>query len=155
MYMSVLGPKIAIPRMVRSTKLGKSIFEGERKTNYSNPDGALGLKPGESVRVKTAKEIYATLDTNGRLGGLGIAPEMFQYCGRESRVFKVVEKICLEHTGEVRTIKTPTVILEGFICDGSAHGGCDRSQFFFWREDWLERLPQAESEPMTPSPINS
>jgi len=99
------------------------------------------LKPGDWVRVKSATEIFATLDSNGRHKGLGIVPEMTKFCGKQLRVFKNVSQICIETTGEIRKIKTPTVLLEGGICDGSFHGGCDRSLFIFWREAWLEKVP--------------
>jgi hypothetical protein len=99
------------------------------------------LKPGDWVRVKSANEIFATLDANGRHRGLGIVPEMTRFCGKQFRVFKNVNQICIETTGEIRKIRTPTVLLEGGICDGSFHGGCDRSLFIFWREAWLEKVP--------------
>ena len=51
-----------------------------------------------------------------------------------------LEKIIIETTGEMRPISTPTVLLEGVFCDGSAHGGCDRTCFCFWREGWLKRV---------------
>jgi hypothetical protein len=149
---------------IKSTGLGRAIFKGKRRAQFSHldvaevgriptahlspvqlspphPDSAMNLKPGEWVRVKSAKEILATLDVDGKLQGLGIMPEMLAFCGRQFKVLKVVNKIVLESTGELRKIRAPTVLLQGAICDGSAHGGCDKSCFCFWREDWLERVP--------------
>jgi hypothetical protein len=144
-YTSILGPIYALPRIIHSTILERTIFGWKRKTNFSNPSGPLRLKPGEWVRVKTAKEIFATLDADGKLRGLGIMHEMMAFCGKRFRVFKVLDKIIVESTGELRKIKTPTVLLEGVLCDGTAHGGCDKSCFCFWREDWLERMaPQLQ-----------
>jgi hypothetical protein len=41
---------------------------------------------------------------------------------------------------EKRNIGSPTVLLDGVMCDGTEHGGCDRSCFLFWREEWLKRV---------------
>jgi hypothetical protein len=120
--------------------LVRTVFTDKRKTYLSSPAGALRLKPGEWVRVKTAKEISATLDARGKLGGLQFNPEMMAFCGRRLRVFKIVDKMIVESTGELRALKTPTVLLQGAICNGEFHGGCDRSCFCFWREDWLDRV---------------
>jgi hypothetical protein len=33
------------------------------------------------------------------------------------------------------------VLLEGSLCQGTElYGPCDRSCFFFWREEWLEKV---------------
>jgi hypothetical protein len=90
------------------------------------------------VRVKSEREILETLDSCGKSSGLAWIPCMGKYCGQECRVYKRVEKIILESTGEIRKAKN-TVLLEGVICDGLY--GCDRSCFPFWREVWLERIP--------------
>jgi hypothetical protein len=98
------------------------------------------LKPGDWVEVRTAKEVFSTLDQRGKLKGLSFTPEMTKFCGRRFKVYKELENIILESTGELRRIKSPTVLLDGVYCDGAAHGKCDRSCFCFWREDWLRRI---------------
>ena len=100
----------------------------------------LNLKPSELVEVLTEKEIFTTLDNQGKLMGLRFIPEQRKYCGKQFKVHKVLKKIILETTGELRTLKTPMVLLEDVFCDGSAHGGCDRSCFPFWSEAWLKRV---------------
>lgn len=104
------------------------------------PYVALHLQPGELVEVLSEDEIHYTLDDKGRLRGLEFIPEMRKFCGKQFRVYKRLEDIILETTGEIRKIKN-TVLLEGAICDGSEHFGCDRSCFCFWREAWLKRVP--------------
>ena len=47
-----------------------------------NTSPVLGLRPGEVVRVRSASEIFATLDDRGTLDGLPFMPEMLKYCGR-------------------------------------------------------------------------
>jgi hypothetical protein len=127
-------------RIFASTKLGKIVLKG-RRTRASGRfgEGSLGLQPGELVEVRSVKEIFATLDQQGKLNGLAFNREMAKFCGKRFRVYRRLEKIILESTGELRTIKTPTVMLEGVFCNGEAHGKCDRSCFCFWREAWLRR----------------
>jgi hypothetical protein len=109
------------------------------------PSGAsqenLGLKLGEWVEVKSVREIFATLDQHRELKGLAFNSEQEKFCGGRFKVYKRLENIILESTGERRRIKTPTVLLEGVFCDGEGHGKCDRSCFCFWREAWLRRVP--------------
>jgi hypothetical protein len=99
----------------------------------------LNLRPGEWVEVRSLKEIFGTLDAQGKLSGLRFNREMARFCGQRFRVYKRLSKMIIETTGELRKIRTPTVMLEGVFCDGSAHAGCDRSCFCFWREAWLKR----------------
>jgi hypothetical protein len=106
----------------------------------------LNLKAGDLVEVKSLKEIFETLDSKGYHRGLPFTKEMVKYCGKQFRVKKRLQKIVLEATGELRTMKTPTVLLEGVICDGEAHGNCDRSCFCFWREDWLKPVDPLHTE---------
>jgi len=140
-YFSILGPieftkKILVQKV--STKISSK--NKQRRVTKAGNKKALNLQPGELVEVLSEKEIFSTLDSEGKLKGLRFTPEMRKYCGKRFRVYKRLEKIILETTGELRTIKTPTVILEGVFCDGEAHGGCDRSCFCFWREAWLRRV---------------
>ena len=46
----------------------------------------LNLQPGELVEIKSAAEIEATLDSQGRNRGLSFEPEMARHCGRRYRV---------------------------------------------------------------------
>jgi hypothetical protein len=108
-------------------------------------DEVLDLQPGELVEVKSEEEIKRTVDGAGRHRGLTFTAEMREYCGRQFRVFKRVRKICLEGIpGEMRQLKN-TVILEGVICNGGSRG-CDRSCFLFWREAWLRRVNDNDSD---------
>lgn len=102
-------------------------------------DEVLNLQRGELVEVKSEEEILKTLDGSGGRRGLSFTPEMREYCGRRFRVFKRVERICMEgEADEMRRLKN-TVILEGVICNGGSRG-CDRSCFLFWREAWLKKV---------------
>jgi hypothetical protein len=103
------------------------------------PSATLNLQPGELVEVKDKREILATLDYMGRNRGLHFTPEMVKYCGKRFRVLKRLDKMLNEKTGEMREISN-TVLLEGSMCDGKAHGGCQRLCYCLWREIWLRRV---------------
>jgi hypothetical protein len=104
----------------------------------------LNLKPGEGVEVKSLKEIFATLDREGKLKGMRFNKEMAKFCGGQFKVYKRLDRIILESSGELKKVRTPTVLLEGVFCDGRAHGGCERYCFGFWREAWLKRVQQID-----------
>jgi len=91
------------------------------------------------IEVKTEEEIRATLDAAGRNRGLLWMRGMDRYCGKRYRVYRRVNVILLESTGQLRKMKN-TVLLEGLMCDGSEFFGCDRSCFYYWREAWLRRV---------------
>lgn len=98
---------------------------------------ALGLKPGELVRVRSASEIFATLDERGALDGLPFMPEMLKYCGRTLPVTQRADATCAGD-GIVRNMPD-TVHLRNIRCDGSAHDGCQAACLMYWKEAWLER----------------
>jgi hypothetical protein len=118
----------------------------QQSQNTSRGGESLQITPGEWVEVRSVKEIFATLDSQGKSRGLRFTHEMFKFCGKRFRVYKTLDKILLEATGELRKMRTPTVLLEGVFCDGKAHGGCDRSCFCFWREAWLKRVNPQNSK---------
>lgn len=101
--------------------------------------GALNLKAGEWVEVRSREEILATLDDHGRLENLPFMPEMLEYCGQRLRVYKRADKTCDYIQGwSIRRMKD-SVHLEGVRCDGSGHDGCQAGCLIFWKEAWLRR----------------
>ena len=54
----------------------------------------LDLRSGDVVRVRSAAEIFATLDDRGTLDGLPFMPEMLKYCGRTLPVTQRGGKTC-------------------------------------------------------------
>jgi hypothetical protein len=114
-----------------------SCSRGERSESIAK---ILSLQPGEHVRIKSRMEIQQTLNRWNRLKGCAFMDEMWPYCGTEQRVMKRVEKFLDERDYRIKKCKG-LVILEGLICQGTKNfGSCDRSCFYFWREEWLERL---------------
>src|SRR4051812_21642261 len=106
------------------------------------PPRTLGLKPGELVRVRSASEIFTTLDERGTLEGLPFMPEMIKYCGRTLPVQQRADATCAGD-GAVRRMND-AVHLKAIRCDGSFHDGCQAACLMFWKEAWLER---AEDSP--------
>jgi hypothetical protein len=105
----------------------------------------LNLKPGELVEVKSLEEILDTLDDRrvgvGRNKGLLFMLPMPNFCGKRYMVYKRLNRILLEATGELKKVKN-TVLLEGVVCDGKDFYACDRSCYHFWREVWLKRVAE-------------
>lgn len=93
--------------------------------------------PGAVVEVRSAAEIVATLDADGRLDGLPFMPEMLAFCGQRFRVSRRIHKICDTIThGNLRGLDR-AVALEALRCDGAAHGGCQSGCLLIWKEAWL------------------
>lgn len=100
------------------------------------------LRAGDRVRVRPVEIIRSTLDEGSSLRGCSFALGMYQYCGQELRVARVVERFFDE--ARCRMLRARRmVLLEGVHCDGSnvpETQGCDRMCFYFWRSEWLERV---------------
>jgi hypothetical protein len=110
----------------------------------------LNLQPGEFVRVRSREEIEATLDNVGFHRGLSFDREMLRFCGQTLRVKARVNKLIVESTGKMATIKRDAIILEGGVCSGECSTGrwfCPREIYAYWRETWLERV-DAPVEPV-------
>lgn len=69
------------------------------------------FRRGNVVRVRSAEEIMATLDSDGTVDGLLLMPQMLKFAGREVRVRSSAHKTC-DGSGEIRTMDR-TVHLEG------------------------------------------
>jgi len=112
--------------------------------NGITPSQSLHLQPGECVEVKPMNTIRQTLDERASNRGLFFTPSMKNLCGQQRKVERKLEKIIVDGTGEMRTLRN-TVYLEGDLCGCScvALGGCPRGEFSYWREIWLQRLEKA------------
>lgn len=103
------------------------------------------LQPGDLVRVRTKREIQSTLDRWNQLKKCSFMEEMWPYCGTTQRVFKQIKKFLDERDYLLKKCNG-IVILEGVFCEGTKDfGPCDRSCFFFWREEWLEKIDNKEN----------
>jgi hypothetical protein len=117
------------------------------------PTSNLNLAPGDLVRVKPFEEILKTVDERNLNRGLSFDAEMVPFCGNTYRVRTRVDRFIDESTGKMKALKTPAVILEGAYCRAcySEHRlFCPRSIFAWWREIWLEKVPEKSKEPEKP-----
>ena len=127
---------------------GPYLFKKTKPLTGKTPTGRLDLKPGEIVRVKPKREIETTLDARGMNRGMTFDPEeMGAYCGGTFRVRSCVTRILDEKTGEMLHMKQPCIILEGVVCRSEYTRyrlNCPRAIPAYWREIWLERVPEGE-----------
>ena len=99
---------------------------------------------GEMVEVKSAAEIAATLDADGKLDGMPFMPEMLAFCGRKLMVSRRADKTCVEGFYGMRKLGG-ALLLEEARCNGAAHGGCQRNCMMFWKDAWLRPAVAGEA----------
>ena len=146
--MKLLLKRALNPRVKRSLKARANrfvrLFSARTAGSRASPalaatSSSAGLKAGDLVRVRSREEVLATLDTWKEVKGCLFMPEMWAFCGTIQRVLKPVRRIVDERDYQVKKCKG-VVLLEGVTCQGTElFGSCDRSCYFFWREEWLER----------------
>jgi hypothetical protein len=135
-----------------ATQLNQGLGEELMKVYEIRPasNSTTGLRAGDLVEVRSATEILATLDEQGRLDALQFMPEMLKFCGRQLTVRARADKTCdtIEKTGGRRIYNTVHLGDEadgdGVRCDGSAHGGCQATCLVFWKEAWLKPVTRSE-----------
>lgn len=121
------------------------------QNSQADTDRALGLRAGDRVRLRPWNEIQATLDADGCTDKLPFMQEMVALQGGTMTVDSRADKTCdtINLVGCTREMDD-TVHLTNMRCDGSAHGGCQALCMFYFREQWLERVP--DDQPFSPVP---
>src|SRR5207245_2332317 len=127
---SITSTATILSDAVSTANQPKSLFANDAVT-------AVPLQAGELVEVLTDAEIFATLDTEGKLDGLPFMPEMLSFCGQRFRVLSRADSTCWR--GQPRKIES-SVHLDRIRCDGSAHENCHASCLLLWKEAWLRRV---------------
>ena len=118
------------------------IIKLENREQVETDQHLTALKVGDVVRVRPWNEIVSTLDPFKELRGCAFLPEMQHYCGTTQCVLQVMERFLDERDYKVKKVRG-IILLEGVICRGTpAFGRCDRCCYFFWREEWLEKVDQ-------------
>ncbi|MEO8225460.1 MAG: hypothetical protein ABI661_11710, partial [Gammaproteobacteria bacterium] len=100
------------------------------------------LAVGDRVRVRPIAEISLTLNRNSRNKGLWFDRDMIKHCGAEHRVLARVDRIIDDANGEMRLMKTPCIMLDGVDYSGEFLNFNAQHDLFFWREAWLEQVPE-------------
>jgi hypothetical protein len=121
------------------------------------PQLAIGeLRPGSRVRVKSYREILETLDSNNKTRGLYFDAEHVPYCGKEFPVRSLVNQIIDERTGYMLRFKSPSIILENVVCQGTYSDNrmfCPRAIYPYWRPVWLKPVERTEGEKNLAAPV--
>lgn len=140
-FLSIVG-RVLInrPRRVLGLRPWRSLVGVQTKSFK----GDLDLRGGDWVEVKTAAEIEATLDAQGKNGGLSFEVEMHEHCGHRYQVTMPIRRIILEDNGTMIEL-SHTVALAGVTCQGRCSKNCPRSNPFYWREVWLRRVEEDEA----------
>jgi hypothetical protein len=121
-------------------RLYKYTNKGTKPTASPLSAPLAGLQVGDKVLVRSLSEIEATLNNWRQLRGCTFMPEMVEYCETTQRVLKPMLRFVDERDLRVKKSRG-IVLLEGVMCQGTADfGSCDRSCFYFWREEWLEKI---------------
>lgn len=127
--------KRVIDSMVNKTGLQRT---GEKESLLQN--ARFELLPGDRVRIRSRSEIEALLNRWKETRHCGFMDGMWQYCDTIQIVKQPVRRFVEERTLEIKKT-SGIVILENVFCGGTTiFGDCDRSCYFFWRVEWLEKL---------------
>lgn len=97
-------------------------------------------KVGDRIKVRSQEEIQQTLNPVNQLDGCLFMDQMWNYCGNESRIIKVVEHVFDEADLKMYKCLSPLYLLDSIICDGNIDSfghRCDRSCYILWHEMWL------------------
>ena len=138
-------PSGARARLQRRAARVRRAAWARKRPGAAMPDAAGGsempnLGAGDLVRIRSEEEIRATFDGPDELRGCYFMDGMWCYCGTVQWVFRSVAQFYDEQDCRTKTA-SGLVLLEGLVCEGtSISGPCDRSCFFFWREEWLEKI---------------
>jgi hypothetical protein len=114
------------------------------------------LRPGSRVRVKSYREILATLDSNNKTRGLVFDAEHVPYCDKEFPVRSLVNQIIDERTGYMLRFKSPSIILENVVCQGTYSDNrmfCPRAIYPYWRPVWLKPVECTRGEEKFSAPV--
>ena len=126
---------IGVPRTYRQgTTTGTSID--------NDITGIPPLKEGDLVQVLPLQEIQKTLDENGNCDRMKFLGGMERFCGKKFRVLKEIKFMFDEKSWRIVRLKN-AVLLQDQICDSKGQydkEGCDRSCFYFWKEQWLRKV---------------
>jgi hypothetical protein len=99
-------------------------------------------KIGDFVTVLPIEKISDGLQNNFKDGTL-FMEEMYGFCDGTYKILKVVRNIFNEKTLKMYQPNAPIYILEDVNCSGQGlfeNKNCDHSCFFFWHQDWLEKI---------------
>ena len=98
---------------------------------------------GETARVKSRDAILQSIGPDCMLDGCLFTPQMWEYCGTEHAVSRVVNSLFNERRKRTVQPKAPLYLLDQLTCYGKTENfdlTCDRACFLLWHENWLEKI---------------
>lgn len=107
------------------------------------PIEATPLVPGDKVVVRSIAEIESTLNDKGKHRGLWFDPDQIKHCGKPRTVIARVDRIIDDAYGQMLTMKTPCILLDGVDYSGETLSFSAQHDLYFWREHWLVKSPPA------------
>ncbi len=110
------------------------------------PHAALGLRPGELVRIKGKHEIEQTLNAQFKNRGLWFDKEMTRFCGGTYSVRARVDHQIDEKTGKMAVFTTPCITLEQVTATGEYFEFAPLDERIYWREIWLDRMNTKDTQ---------
>lgn len=141
------------PKQLRSLKKYIDAFLANIRSEKEDDYLAVDMKPdvhlvtGDLVRILSRHEIKILLNRWKETKHCGFMDGMWDYCDTIQVVKQPVRRFVEERTLKVKKTRG-IVILEDVFCAGtSIYGRCDRSCYFFWREEWLEKIKNPERQP--------
>jgi hypothetical protein len=127
-------------------RLGRLTGMGSRPSTPLRKGSPGKLQAGDLVRVRSLKEIEATLDHWGLVKGCGFMSEMAAFCGTTQKVFRRMDRFLDERDLNIKK-SSGIIFLENVMCKGAKDFGvCDRACFHFWREEWLEKIDETKAQ---------
>jgi hypothetical protein len=64
-------------------------------------------------------------------------PQMFQYCGKQFKIYKRAHKTC-DTVNPVRGTRVSDAVHLNIRCNAEAYGGCQTACLIFWKTAWLK-----------------
>jgi len=134
---------------------GGSLFprtSGRIPEGQPTPVVKLNLQPGETVRVKSHKEILESVDVYNKNRGMSWDAELVPYCGGTYKVLRRVNRQIDERSGKMLEMKNPCVVLDSVVCQARyspCRMFCPKGMYPYWREAWLERVEEEKSSTRT------
>ena len=110
--------------------------------NYQGDVEVFELNEGDKVQIRSKKEIQDLLAGNKVYKRCPFNYEMFDHCGNQYTVLKIVHYFYDEVKQKLCKCKD-LVVLDGVVCSGKKNlylTRCDLNCFFFWHKDFLNKL---------------
>jgi hypothetical protein len=119
------------------------------RVDGTTPTTETNLEPGDWVRIKPHNEILNTLNKRSRNRGLWFDAEQVPYCEKNFKVLRRVTRIINEETGKMMDMQNPCIILDNVYCKSRYSDRrylCPRAIYSYWREIWLEKVPEPKND---------